>query len=162
MAEKAALSSGSKGNAAMIASRLALSAMAGSAVAGLAAALTLAAPSFAQTTTRALAPGPAPSEFTQIPSGADFARLYPRQALAQRVSGQLRMRCLIAAQGRLNGCVILEEAPLNMGFGQATLRLAERFQVRETTADGRATAGGRITIPVEWRVVAPAVTPAKQ
>jgi protein TonB len=107
-----------------------------------------------RTVMQPLAPSANPSLFTQMPSGEDFARLYPRRALGQRVSGLVRMRCAIAAQGRLSDCAILDETSRGQGFAEATLRLAMSFRVQERTAEGRDTAGGRITIPVEWRVAA--------
>jgi hypothetical protein len=94
------------------------------------------------------------------PTGADIARLYPAQALKQGVAGRAVMTCRIDAVGKLRNCALNDVAvtganlPVgpraDMGFGAATLRLGPLFQMKPTSGDGVATAGGEIRIPVRW------------
>lgn len=86
------------------------------------------------------------------PSGDDFARLYPRTALAGEMSGRATMVCRILATGRLADCNVVEESPAGVGFGQAAIRLAPFFQMTTTTADGKSVEGGTVRIPLVWRL----------
>jgi beta-lactamase regulating signal transducer with metallopeptidase domain len=94
------------------------------------------------------------------PIGADLARFYPAQALKQGVTARALMSCRIDAAGRLQRCEVKDMAvtgenlPVgpnaDMGFGVAMLQLAPLFQMKPTSGDGVATAGGEIRIPVRW------------
>jgi protein TonB len=94
------------------------------------------------------------------PTGADIKRLYPAQALKQGVTGKVVMTCRVDAAGKLQRCALNDVAvtgenlPVgpnaDLGFGAATLKLAELFQMKPTSKDGVATAGGEIRIPVRW------------
>jgi len=86
------------------------------------------------------------------PSGEDIARLYPRVAVANELSGKATMVCRILANGRLADCNVVEEAPAGAGFGQAAVRLAPYFQMTTTTADGKSVEGGTVRIPLVWRL----------
>jgi protein TonB len=49
--------------------------------------------------------------------------------------------------------MILSEEPGGWGFGDASIRLAQReFQVRPQTVDGQPTDGGSVTFPISWRL----------
>lgn len=97
-----------------------------------------------------------PAEATRwlaIPSGDDIARLYPREAVAGGVEGHSTMSCLISADGRLQDCEITEETPPGRGFGPAMLQLAPLFSMTPPQcADGSIVLGGKVTIPMQWRI----------
>lgn len=94
------------------------------------------------------------------PTGADIQRLYPAQALKQGVIGKVVMTCRVDDAGKLRRCALNdiavtgENLPIgpnaDLGFGAATLKLAELFQMKPASKDGVATAGGQIRIPVRW------------
>ncbi|MGH6965979.1 MAG: TonB family protein, partial [Phenylobacterium sp.] len=94
------------------------------------------------------------------PTGADIQRLYPAQALKQGVTGKVVMTCRIDAAGMLQRCslndvaVTGENLPVgpnaDLGFGAATLKLAELFQMKPKSKDGVVTAGAEVRIPVRW------------
>lgn len=86
------------------------------------------------------------------PSGEDMARLYPRVAVANELSGRATMVCRVLANGRLADCNVVEESPAGAGFGQAAVRLAPYFQMTATGADGKSVEGGTVRIPLVWRL----------
>jgi TonB family protein len=62
------------------------------------------------------------------PSLAELAAAYPQDARRAGASGAAALRCLIAADGRLRDCDIMNEEPLSGGFGTAARRLIDRFR----------------------------------
>ncbi len=84
------------------------------------------------------------------PSGNDVASLFPRAAIQKGLSGKATIVCRILVNGRLTACAVVEETPLGMGFGEATVRLAPLFQMAPTTADGKSVEGGTVRIPLVW------------
>lgn len=104
----------------------------------------------------AAAPGPAPAPvlanatFLDQPSGRDFERYFPTRALARGQSGRVVLECDVDVDGRVS-CAIISEDPVGWGFGAASLRAASHFRVAPATADGVATAGGRLRVPMMWR-----------
>lgn len=89
--------------------------------------------------------------FLERPNGRDFERLFPRRALERGMSGNVVLDCRVAANGRLS-CAIAAEDPQGWGFGEASLRAAQQFRVAPATADGQATSGGRLRVPISWRI----------
>ena len=68
---------------------------------------------------------------------------YPAAAQTQGIGGEATVECLVGDNGRL-ACETIEEAPANMGFGAAALRMCEDLRVAPRTRDGVSTAGGRL------------------
>jgi beta-lactamase regulating signal transducer with metallopeptidase domain len=98
--------------------------------------------------------------WTEKPTAADIARLYPTEALRQHLSAQVVMNCRVGADGRLAECGIAnvpawlgKDLPesVAMDFGSATLQLAKLFRMQPRAADGTDTSGGLIHIPVRWQ-----------
>lgn len=85
------------------------------------------------------------------PTGGDFARNYPPQALRDNVGGSALLDCLIAGDGRL-ACTVLSEEPAGRGFGTASLAVARSFRAAPQLADGTPTAGRRTRVPIRWRL----------
>ena len=86
------------------------------------------------------------------PSGADLARLYPRRAAEDLISGEVTMQCIAQASGFLTDCMVISEDPAGVGFGEATLALSSEFRLEAAGQDGRAVEEALITIPVSWRI----------
>jgi TonB family protein len=82
------------------------------------------------------------------PDAGDLARVYPRNA--KGASGDVRLRCVIAANGRFDSCDVIEETPGGLGFGAAGLELAKRFQMAPVDGDGGKVAGRAIRIPIRF------------
>ncbi|MFZ2031273.1 MAG: energy transducer TonB [Vitreimonas sp.] len=85
------------------------------------------------------------------PDTHDFERLYPPLAWRQGVQAHVVLDCFVDANGRIS-CSVVSEEPSGYGFGDATLRLARSFRVAPQTTDGRPTQGGRVRIPIVWRL----------
>jgi TonB family protein len=85
------------------------------------------------------------------PTVEDLARVYPREAVRKRIWGRAVMHCKVTVTGTLSDCAILEEAPEDMGFGAAVLRLAPKFQMSATTPDGKSVEGARVDIPIRFQ-----------
>jgi hypothetical protein len=67
-----------------------------------------------------------------------MANLFPSQAQDQHVSGIAVIACLIAPDGYMDRCAVINEAPKNYGFGVAT---ATAF-VKYTRVDPSSIEGG--------------------
>lgn len=85
------------------------------------------------------------------PSGGDFARYYPTLAMEASQSGDVVLDCLIETGGLLS-CNLVSEAPEGWEFGAAALSLSRQFRAGPQTRDGVATAGGRVIIPIHFRL----------
>ena len=74
------------------------------------------------------------------------------QGLVPGADGAAVMECVIGQDGRLDDCRIISETPEGQGFGEATLGLAYRFQMRTVNRRGQSTIGSRVRIPIQWRL----------
>lgn len=102
----------------------------------------------------ALAQSDAPLVFTPRweaePSGAEYARLYPRAALNQNVSGVAVLCCTPRADRGLD-CRVGHEWPEASGFGAASLEAAQRFRLTQTAYDDfQAHSDTQIRIGLMW------------
>jgi len=102
------------------------------------------------------APAPQPSATTTAdnprwlkrPSGDDIAAAFPDRAAARNISGRAMVRCLAASDGRLKDCHVVDEAPGNMGFGAAALRLTPKFLL----APMKMLEGSTVSIPIRFTI----------
>lgn len=85
------------------------------------------------------------------PSAQDFARLYPRRARNQGISGYATISCVVNDSYGLN-CEVEAENPPEMGFGEATLQIAQKFRVAPLTDGGEPTIGQRIRRTIRWEM----------
>lgn len=98
-----------------------------------------------------LHPAPRPSVNLNIGVGSgDFARdtdyipvyvpqpLYPRQALSKGREGYAIVEVVITSSGGVRDVRLLEESPLNYGFGSAALKAAIKLKYNPRVVDGKA------------------------
>ena len=100
---------------------------------------------------------PRPSVITQPdwvrrPSGEDLERYYPERAQRMNVEGRASLSCTVNARGTLEGCSVASEDPSDQGFGDAAMRMSKLFKMRPMTKDGAPVDGGRITVPIVFRL----------
>jgi len=89
------------------------------------------------------------------PSSYTISRAAPALAAASGVTGVARLACRIAKEGGLEACVVEEQLPVGLGFGEAALSLAGAYHLSAIQlADGGA--GRKVTV----RVAFPAPPPA--
>ncbi|MBL8555630.1 MAG: TonB family protein [Phenylobacterium sp.] len=113
----------------------------------------LAAPALAQ---------PKPSVITApdwaaLPTAQTLAENYPKVGLLLQVEGYAVIACPVTERGALVDCTVDGEAPRNMGFGAAAIRMSRVFQMKPQTVDGKATSGGTVRIPIRFTL--PAIEP---
>jgi len=87
-------------------------------------------------------------DWARKPSGEEMEAHYPQRAQDEHVSGEVRMRCAVQADGVLTKCKVLRERPKGYGFGEAALALSANFLMQPKTIDGRPVEGGSVTIPL--------------
>lgn len=75
------------------------------------------------------------------PTYAEVVAAYPEKARAEGVSGKVTLTCAFKADGRVGGCMTLQEQPRGKGFGPAAKALAAKFVGPVTLPDGKATKG---------------------
>ncbi|MGH6950283.1 MAG: hypothetical protein ACREH4_05400 [Vitreimonas sp.] len=84
------------------------------------------------------------------PSGADYVRLYPREALNQNVSG-VAVLCCTPRADRGMACRVGHEWPEGRGFGAASLEAAQRYRLTQTAYEDYQThSDTQIRIGVMW------------
>jgi TonB family protein len=98
---------------------------------------------------------PAGAVYMAVPKG-EPVRFYPDKAALQRVSGEVRLRCLIGPAGEMKRCTILSEDPPGYDFAQSAAIMSAYFHARPTAPDGERTAGHTVVIPIHF---APPPTP---
>lgn len=86
------------------------------------------------------------------PSGEDFARLYPNAAEKKGVNGYGVIECTVTGSGELSLCEVLGEEPVGQGFGASSLQMGPLFKMKTLMTDGRSAVGGRVRIPLRWRL----------
>lgn len=91
-------------------------------------------------------------DWARKPNGDDFAAVYPQIAIASGLGGWARMKCDVTSEGALADCLVLEESPRGIGFGDAVLKMASKFRMRPKTLDGKPVAGATVVIPVNFVV----------
>lgn len=100
-------------------------------------------------------PLPIRADWTRMAAYDDLARLYPTQAMAKKLSGEVKALCLLTDDGKLANCKILSEQPAGEGFGAATLEALKLYRARRVTPEGAPVAGFSVEVAVRWRPDAP-------
>lgn len=85
------------------------------------------------------------------PSAADMSALYPPAARDAGVEGLVVISCIATAEGKLSACEAVVEKPAGMGFGEASLKLAEFFRLEPADARGKPIEGASIRLPIRWK-----------
>jgi TonB family protein len=94
-----------------------------------------------------VAPDDADSVWLAQPSFEDQARAYPHEAHRKHVSGETAIRCSVKPDGGLADCLVASETPAGMGFGTASLSLADRFRMKPEAVGKSA---HTVTVPFRW------------
>jgi TonB family protein len=86
--------------------------------------------------------------FTQTPTYADVAAVYPAKNKAKNLSGKGTMRCVVGAEGKISSCSVQSEVPAGSDFGNAALKLADKFRAPARGPAGKDTQHDFIIISV--------------
>ena len=87
-----------------------------------------------------------------VPEASDVPRYYPDLAQRQGVEGWAAMLCRVAPEGQLTACVVEEEFPAELGFGQAVVRLGDLMRMGELDKDGVPTAGRPVRVKINFKL----------
>ena len=87
----------------------------------------------------------------EAPTYDQVVAVYPEAAKAQKVSGQVLLKCVFNAEGRLRPCDIHSQTPAGFGFGRAAQRLTSLFVSAPHFQDGSSVDGASISIPVSFQ-----------
>lgn len=103
------------------------------------------------------APAPHPEVMTnpdwlRRPSGEDLMRYFPDRAQRAMVEGRATISCSVTDKGALADCSVIEESPVDYGFGDAAVKLGALFKMRPQTRNGQPVAGGTVRIPIRFVV----------
>src|SRR5262249_23951514 len=62
------------------------------------------------------------------PSGEDFLRYYPENALHHAKSGSATITCKLSSSGNAHDCTLVRESPPGWGFGDAAVRMGRLYK----------------------------------
>ena len=89
--------------------------------------------------------------WASMPSDSDYTKAMPAKAKAKRLSGHVTLSCAVGGDGRFTSCGVLEEAPLDLGFGDAAIVVADKYRMQPKSKSGKPTEGGEVVFPVNFR-----------
>jgi TonB family protein len=81
-----------------------------------------------------------------------IGRFYPERAQRRGVEGRVVLSCQVEIDHTLSNCQVVSEDPPGWGFGEAAIKMSKLFRAKPTTKDGQPTAGGRLTIPLTFKM----------
>lgn len=113
----------------------------------------LAAMGLAAGTGHAAEPGRADVLREKRATPSDLAAVYPRAALAQKITGDVMLDCAADAKGNVVDCKVAKEKPLGQSFGEAALSLAPRERIK--TSDWYGAPVGARRFDLEYSFLAP-------
>ena len=93
------------------------------------------------------------ADWVKAPDAAELVRLYPPLALILGIEGQAQISCTVETTGVLSGCMVVNESPTGLGFGDATVLAAGDFRMKPATRDGNPVKGN-VKIPLHWQLAA--------
>lgn len=85
--------------------------------------------------------------WSQAPSFNDVLAVYPEKAKAAKLGGRTTLDCVMAKDGTIGRCGVLQEEPGSNGFGSAARKLAPKFVGPTVDGSGKSLAGARVQIP---------------
>lgn len=86
------------------------------------------------------------------PTAADLAAAYPEAARSASVAGEALLKCRVTDKGGLANCATWLESHPGLGFGEAAIGLAPKFEAKPKSAEGRPIAGQVVNVTIRWNV----------
>lgn len=79
--------------------------------------------------------------FAQTPSG-----------LAMPAEGRVVVECLVAPEGALTDCLVVEETPVGHGLGARALEASAKLKMEDKNVGDTAVSGARVRIPFSFKL----------
>lgn len=83
-----------------------------------------------------------------VTTNAPFATQFP----ATPVEGKVVVECIVAAQGSLSDCVVVEETPVGHGLGQKALEASAKLKMDTPMVDGVPVGGAHVRVPFTFKL----------
>ncbi len=85
------------------------------------------------------------------PSNEELQEFYPKLATELRLSGRIKVNCVVTKEGALAGCTVSDEMPVGMGFGDAAVKMTKLMLMKPETLDGEPVGGGRFEVVIQFK-----------
>ena len=92
---------------------------------------------------------PEDAHWAHLPTSDDLAKVYPDQAARRNLSGKSRVHCKVEASGTLSACIVTNEFPTGLGFGEAELKIIHLFRMVPDQYGPKA----NTDVPISWNLV---------
>lgn len=89
--------------------------------------------------------------WSALPSAQDFQATFPKTENGVN-DVRVTLDCAVVAGGALDDCRVASETPPGEGYGQGALPLAAKFKVALLTPQGAPTVGGRVRVPIHYKL----------
>lgn len=76
-------------------------------------------------------------DWAKKPTANDILALFPKDALQKGISGRATLECQVSTDGALRKCEVVDEKPLEQGFGAAAIALTPQFRFKPALKDGK-------------------------
>jgi protein TonB len=76
----------------------------------------------------------------------------PRAASPEPTEGRVVVECLVAPQGALADCLVVEETPAGHGLAERALTQAAKLKMDVPMVDGVPAAGARVRVPFNFKL----------
>jgi TonB family protein len=88
------------------------------------------------------------AEWIRAPRSADM--VWPGVAWYGHISGRAVLDCVIASNGKLKPCAVVEDAPKGRGFADAAISFLEPAKMRPPTVDGAPVPDAHVHMTVDF------------
>jgi TonB family protein len=76
----------------------------------------------------------------------------PVLPMNQPTDGKVVLECMVADEGSLTDCLVVEETPPGHGLGQRALEASAKLKMDVKNVGGMATTGARVRIPFTFQL----------
>ncbi len=100
--------------------------------------------------------GPSPGRmlsgqlWVRQPSVQDIVAVYPEAARKAGLTGSASLHCIVGPKGVFMNCKVHRQWPEEAGFGEAALKLADRYKVKTRSLDGYNVIGAWTIVTVRF------------
>ena len=82
------------------------------------------------------------------PNSDDLADDYPKLPYELGLGGIVFVQCAVAVAGDLTNCTVESDVPTGLGFGDAALKMTQKFRMKPEMVDGQPVSGATVLVPI--------------